>query len=196
MPDRAQSTSPTDPENDWKELSPFRETFLQYVTDPLTQEALLHMGEEYFEMILDWRRFWPERDGSSIQADLKAVVADLVFLAGYLEYAIAGHLGKSSLSEDDTRLASAARELATDVSGIAVELGAVLLSGETDEPSQLGAEESPAWAARLSFGSLVSTRKSLQVLEHTGFVSSAQWCAARQRLRAMRTSWSTSETKG
>jgi hypothetical protein len=118
MPNRSQSTSPTDPENDWKELSPFRETFLQYVTDPLTREALLHMGAEYFEMVLDWRRFWPERDGSPIRLDLEAVQDDLRYLAVYLDKQIAGHIGTSSLSEEELRLAQAAKGFAEELEGL------------------------------------------------------------------------------
>lgn len=56
-------------------------------------------------------------------------MADLVYLAGYLEHQIGGHLGKSSLSEEERKLATTARHLATQVSAVAVQCG-VVLSGE------------------------------------------------------------------
>ena len=77
-------------------------------------------------MVLKWRRFWPARDGSSVRHDLEAVGDDLRYFAVYLERQIAGHIGKSSLSEKELRLAQGAMRFAEEVGATTDALGEFL----------------------------------------------------------------------
>jgi hypothetical protein len=61
-----------------------RETFLVYITDPTANATLRGLGELLHTLILEYWRFWPNQPEGLLRASLRAVVADMRYLQGYL----------------------------------------------------------------------------------------------------------------
>ena len=68
----------------WGDFAVFRETFLVYVSEPRYNAALRVIGEMLFEMVLETWGHWPEQPEGYVRSHLRAAVADLRHLQGYL----------------------------------------------------------------------------------------------------------------
>ncbi len=68
----------------WEAFPVFRETFLAYFTRPKHAAALRGMGDLLFEMTLASWDEWPDQPEGLIRGQLRAVVADLRHLEGFL----------------------------------------------------------------------------------------------------------------
>jgi hypothetical protein len=62
----------------------FRETFLVYIADPAANATLRGLGELLHTLILEYWRFWPNQPEGLLRANLRAVVADMRYLQGFL----------------------------------------------------------------------------------------------------------------
>jgi hypothetical protein len=68
----------------WEDFAVFRETFLVYFTRPKHAAALRGAGELLFEMTLASWGEWPDPPEGWLRGQLRAVVADLRHLEGFL----------------------------------------------------------------------------------------------------------------
>ena len=68
----------------WEDFAVFRETFLAYFTVPKHAAALRVVGEMLFEMTLASWGEWPDQPEGLLRGQLRAVVADLRHLEGFL----------------------------------------------------------------------------------------------------------------
>jgi len=88
----------------WEDYPIFRETFLMYISEPEFNAALRKVGDYFFGMLLECYGDWPEWPESSTRWELRAAVADLRHLTGFLAaVGQEGHL--STLAAGDKRLA-------------------------------------------------------------------------------------------
>jgi hypothetical protein len=111
MPDQEESTAPPeqpaspaavsppaiDPEK-WEDFPTFRETFLRWFTKPEANVAMRAFGLLLHEMMLEWNGSQPDEPGGYIRHDLRAALADLRHVEGFLGY-IHGEL--EDLDEDN-----------------------------------------------------------------------------------------------
>jgi hypothetical protein len=118
----------------WEEFPVFRETFLMYITPPGYAAALRKVGEMLFTMILESYDPWPGWPESSTRTELRAAVADLRHLEGFLAALGREHV-VSSLTREDERLSRfAARQVAV-VARIARRIEEELVRWTTGEES-------------------------------------------------------------
>ncbi len=68
----------------WEDFAVFRETFLAYFTRPKHAAALRVVGEMLFDMTLATWDQWPDQPEGLLRGQLRAVVADLRHLEGFL----------------------------------------------------------------------------------------------------------------
>ncbi|MBW8879010.1 MAG: hypothetical protein JF614_29060 [Acidobacteria bacterium] len=68
----------------WERFPTFRETFLVYFTTPAHNAALRVVGNLLFDMTLAAWGEWPDQPEGWLRGQLRAVVADLRHLEGYL----------------------------------------------------------------------------------------------------------------
>jgi hypothetical protein len=115
----------------WEDFPVFRETFLMYITEPAYNAALRKTGEFLFAMLLEHYGNWPTWTESSTRTELRAAVADLRHLEGFL-----GSVGRehklSSLSFEDTSLSQSAARVAIDVGKLADRIERELVTGQGD----------------------------------------------------------------
>src|SRR6185295_16710472 len=69
---------------EWEDFAVFRETFLSYFTLPEHAAALRVVGKLLFDMTLAASEKWPEQAEGWLRGELRAVVADLRHLEGFL----------------------------------------------------------------------------------------------------------------
>ena len=69
---------------EWEDFAVFRETFLSYFTLPEHAAALRVVGKLLFDMTLAASDKWPEQPEGWLRGELRAVVADLRHLEGFL----------------------------------------------------------------------------------------------------------------
>jgi hypothetical protein len=109
----------------WEDFPVFRETFLYYVTLPPYADALRTVGDWLFAMVLESYGQWPSWPESATRTEVRAALADLRHLEGFL-----GSVGRehviSSLAPEDAILSQLAATLAPQLSAIAVELATAL----------------------------------------------------------------------
>ena len=121
MPDRDQSIPPPvaippviDPSR-FEDFPAFRETFLAIFTTPEHNAALRTFGDILFELVLEFRGYWPDQPEGSMRAELRALVGDLRVIQGHL-----ASVAESNPSTPQERHhARVAVRLAGDVGGIA-----------------------------------------------------------------------------
>lgn len=102
----------------WEDFPAFRETFLMYFTPPGYAAALRMVGEMLHSMILESYNPWPGWPESSTRTELRAAVADLRHLQGFL--ASVGQERKlSSLDVEDAFLSNLAAKLAPQLGKLA-----------------------------------------------------------------------------
>jgi hypothetical protein len=102
----------------WEDYPVFRESFLMYVTEPKHNAALRAAGEFLFTMVLEHYGNWPSWTESPTRTELRAAVADMRHLEGFI-----GSVGRehrlSSLSSEDTALSQSAARVAVEVGKLA-----------------------------------------------------------------------------
>jgi hypothetical protein len=128
MPDRAESTPAPIPRIDpalWEEGEGFRETLLLHYTDPEANTTLRRLGDFLFTASLESARLWPYHREGETRAELRAALADLRHLEGFM-----GSVGRehevSSLSSADSALSHLAARQALEISRIADEIEGAL----------------------------------------------------------------------
>lgn len=124
MPDQPQSTSAPIPSIDparWEEGEGFRETLLLHFSDPEANATLRRLGVLFFNVSLELAGSWPHHPGGETRAELRAALADLRHLEGFL-----ASLGRehevSSLSEEEDVLSLVAARHAVELGRIAREI--------------------------------------------------------------------------
>jgi len=109
----------------WEDFAVFRETFLMYLTPPGYAAALRTVGEMLHSMILEAFNPWPGWPESSTRTELRAALADLRHLEGFLGAVGREHVA-SSLTRPDDRLSRFAGRQAAEVARIAHRIEAEL----------------------------------------------------------------------
>jgi hypothetical protein len=109
----------------WEDFAVFRETFLMYFTPPGYAAALRTVGEMLHTMILESYDPWPGWPESSTRTELRAALADLRHLQGFLQSVGREH-AVSSLTRPDDRLSRFAARQAAEVAKIAHRIEAEL----------------------------------------------------------------------
>lgn len=121
MPDREESTPAPIPRIDpaeWEEMEGFRETLLLHFTDRKANTTLRDLGDLLFELSLEYSRFWPDRPEGMTRSELRAALADLRHLEGFLA-AVGKERDTSSLDPDEDALSRFASEQGMEVRRIA-----------------------------------------------------------------------------
>jgi hypothetical protein len=95
----------------WEDYAAFRETFLMYFTPPGYAAALRTVGEMLHTMILENYRPWPGWPESSTRTEMRAALADLRHLQGFLA-SVGRERELSSLDAEDAYLSTLAAKLA------------------------------------------------------------------------------------
>jgi hypothetical protein len=121
MPDRDESIAAAVPHLDpahWEDHEGFRETFLLHFTEPLPNATLRQLGALLFTLALECSGSWPMHEEGTTSSELRAAVADLRHLQGFL-----GAVGRehviSSLDARDSVLSELAGGQALEVERIA-----------------------------------------------------------------------------
>jgi hypothetical protein len=68
----------------FEDYGTFRETFLAWVTDPVTNTALRNLGEAQYAAFLEYSKYWPAHDEDLVCTFLRSALADLRYLQFYL----------------------------------------------------------------------------------------------------------------
>ncbi len=87
----------------WEDFPVFRETFLLYISEPSFNAALRAVAEHFFTMLLEAYDRWPAWPESSTRTELRAAVADLRHLQGFLA-SVGQERNLSSLDQRDKHL--------------------------------------------------------------------------------------------
>lgn len=112
----------------WEKFQGFRETFLLYVTDSRASAALRATAGLLYDLILEYYQHWPPWSESVTATEMRAALADLRFLQGYLE-TVGQESESASLEEPDVPLADLAARKAKDLARIADEIEQALGKG-------------------------------------------------------------------
>jgi hypothetical protein len=105
----------------WEDFPVFRETFLLYITDPAYNAALRIFGRLLHELVLEYYHHWPNWLERVTATELRAAVADLRHLEGYLG-AVGREHEEASLTEPEMVLSRLAARHAGELTRIADEL--------------------------------------------------------------------------
>ena len=123
-----ESSSAPAPPADWEKLPAFRQTFLMYVTPPGYAAALQGVGEMLYSLMLETPAEWPGWTESATRTEMRAALADLRHLQGFLG-AVGRERELSSLDPEDAYLSNVAaklsRQLGHAADGIERELAGV-----------------------------------------------------------------------
>jgi len=103
---------------EWESFPVFRESALLYVSEPQFNAALRIAGEHFYTMLLEVYGFWPEWPESSTRMELRAAVADMRHLQGFLA-SIGQERRMSALEPADHKLAKHASDLARTLNKLA-----------------------------------------------------------------------------
>ena len=124
MPDQEQSTPAPIPRIDpalWEEHEGFRETLLRHYTDSEANTTLRGLGGLLFNLSLERAEGWPHHAEGETRSELRAALADLRHLEGFLSSVGREHV-VSSLVADDDELSRFAVRQAQKLSRIADEI--------------------------------------------------------------------------
>ena len=113
-PPLAAATPPTIDPAAWEDFAAFRETFLMYLTPPGYAAALRTVGEMLHTMILESYNPWPGWPESSTRTEMRAALADLRHLQGFLA-SVGREKELSSLDPEDAYLSNTAARLARQI---------------------------------------------------------------------------------
>lgn len=105
----------------WEDFPVFRETFLMYFTEPPTNSALRIVGRLFHELVLEYYHHWPNWPEGVTGTELRAAVADLRHLQGYLA-AVGREHEEAELTEPNTVLSRLAARQAGELARIADEI--------------------------------------------------------------------------
>ena len=105
----------------WEDFPVFRETFLLYITDPAYNAALRIFGRLLHELVLEYYHHWPNWLEGVTATELRAAVADLRHLEGYLG-AVGREHEEASLTEPEMALSRLAARQAGELTRIANEI--------------------------------------------------------------------------
>lgn len=105
----------------WEDFPVFRETFLLYFTEPPSNAALRVFGRLFHELVLEHYHHWPSWPEGVTATELRAALADLRHLEGYLA-SIGREHQTASLSELDAALSLLASRLTGELSRVADEI--------------------------------------------------------------------------
>ncbi len=95
----------------WEDFPVFRESFLMYISEPAFNTSLRTAGEHFFAMLLEHYDRWPAWPESSTRTEMRAAVADLRHLQGFLA-SIGKERRLSSLDPGDAKLSKHASQVA------------------------------------------------------------------------------------
>jgi len=98
----------------WEDFPAFRETFLMYVTPPGYAAAIRKTGEMLYSLLLDSPATWPGWPESSTRTEMRAAMADLRHLQGFLR-SVGDERRLSSLDAEDAYLSNVAAKLARQI---------------------------------------------------------------------------------
>ncbi len=98
----------------WEDFPAFRETFLMYITPPGYAAAIRKAGEMLYSLLLDTPAEWPGWTESSTRTEMRAAVADLRHLQGFLA-SVGREREASSLDSEDAYLSNIAAKLARQI---------------------------------------------------------------------------------
>jgi hypothetical protein len=101
----------------WNESDAIRETALLFIDDPDDREAVRHAGRVLYDLAVEATRE-VGGDASVTRAELRAAMADLRYLHGYLD-AVSREGEESSLSADDAALCRFAGRLGIQLGALA-----------------------------------------------------------------------------
>jgi hypothetical protein len=113
----------------WEDFPIFRETFLLYVSEPSFNAALRTAAEHFFAMLLETYDRWPAWPESSTRTELRAAVADMRHLQGFLA-SVGQERRFSSLEMGDVRLSRHASGIARLLKRAADSIERQLAKGE------------------------------------------------------------------
>jgi hypothetical protein len=112
------TTPPAVAPSTWEDREGFRETLLLHFTRPGDADALRHVGALLYDAALECAGSWPGWPESSTRTELRAAVADLRHLQGFLQ-SVGREREVSSLGQPDERLSQFAARQAAEVAKIA-----------------------------------------------------------------------------
>ena len=95
----------------WEAFPVFRESFLMYISEPGFNMALRTAAHHFFEMLLETYQRWPAWTDSSTRTELRAAVADLRHLQGFLA-SVGQERNLSTLPPEDAKLSKHASRVA------------------------------------------------------------------------------------
>ena len=116
MPDLDQDSIPPavpaiiDP-SAWEDFPVFRESFLMFISEPAFNVSLRTAGEHFFRMLLEHYDRWPAWPESAPGTEMRAAVAALRHLQGFLA-SIGQERHVSSLDAGDVKLSRHASKVA------------------------------------------------------------------------------------
>lgn len=113
-PPAGAATPPEIDPNAWETFPAFRETFLMYFTPPGYADAIRKTGEIAYSLILDTPAEWPGWPESSTRTEMRAALADLRHLQGFLG-AVGREREVSSLDPEDAYLSNLAAKLSRQI---------------------------------------------------------------------------------
>lgn len=116
---------PTLRPDEFEDYPVFRETFLMYFTEPPANAALRVFGRLFHELVLEYYHHWPEWQAGVTATEMRAALADLRHLEGYLA-AVGREHAEADLAEPDTALSLLAGRLAGELARIAEEIEAAI----------------------------------------------------------------------
>lgn len=109
----------------WEDFEGFRETFLLNFTDPEHNRALRTVACLLYNLILEAAHAMPETEEGWVRAHVRAALADLRFLQGFLTF-LGEERRAESLPEDDRVLCRAVGRKARALGRIAEEIAGAL----------------------------------------------------------------------
>jgi hypothetical protein len=131
MPDDYQPPPPFK----WEDRVVFRESFLYYFTQPGTADSLRHLGSLFYNLVLASCESWPDWPETPTRAELRASVADLLHLQGFLA-SVWKESEVASVSAEDLPLCKTALHWSRRAARLAREIEAAL--GGLPEPEHGG----------------------------------------------------------
>ena len=105
----------------WEDFPVFRETFLMYFTEPPANSALRIFGRLFHDLVLEYYHHWPGWPEGVTATELRAGLADLRHLQGYLA-AVGREHEEASLNDPDSALSLLAARIAGELAGIGDEI--------------------------------------------------------------------------
>ena len=105
----------------WEDFPVFRETFLLYFTEASGNAALRTCGRLLHELVLEYYHHWPSPPETFTVLEVRAALADLRQLQGFLE-AVGREPDEAVLTPEDTKLSRLAARQAGELERIAGEI--------------------------------------------------------------------------